>query len=120
MLDRWGARRVLLAEVLVTLAGLGTEIVIGTTPDEHNNYFLDRLRTLASDNNAGSQIQIDIDLSNSLHTKSIIGDDYVLIGSMNLTMNGVFLREEFLEVNTDMESVTHARLDAHERFGGRL
>ena len=41
-------------------------------------------------------------------------------GSMNITNNGVFVREEFIEFRRDEEFVARARMDAFERFGGVL
>lgn len=119
-LVRWGNRHIGLAEVLVTLAEAGTTVVIGTTPDRHNRFFLNRLNSLAYDLHVSGNVIVDVDKRNELHTKSVIGDDFVIIGSMNLTMNGVFLREEYVELKTGTEDVTQARLDAVERFGGRL
>ena len=55
-----------------------------------------------------------------LHTKSIVADDFALVGSMNLTYTGVHLREEYLELRTDQEFVSQARIDAFESFGGIL
>ena len=39
---------------------------------------------------------------------------------MNITNNGVFVREEFIEFRRDEEFVARARMDAFERFGGVL
>jgi hypothetical protein len=39
---------------------------------------------------------------------------------MNITRNGIFVREEYLELRTDEEFVARARMDAFDRFGGRL
>ena len=54
------------------------------------------------------------------HEKAITGDDFVVVGSMNITNNGVFVREEFLEFRVDEEFVARSRMDAYERFGGVL
>lgn len=119
-LNRWGMRGIGLAEVLATVTAAGCTVVVGTTPDRHNRYFLERLRSLTEDLDTSANVVIDIDARNELHTKSVIGDDFVIVGSMNLTMNGVFLREEYVELKTGPEEVTQARLDAAERFGGPL
>jgi phosphatidylserine/phosphatidylglycerophosphate/cardiolipin synthase-like enzyme len=55
-----------------------------------------------------------------LHAKSIVADDFALVGSMNLTYTGVHLREEYLELKTDPEFVAEARISAFESFGGIL
>ena len=119
-LTRFGKRRIRLAELLVALASAGTHIVIGTTTDEHNSRFLDRLRLLADDMRVGHLVSISIDTSDRLHTKALTGDDFTLAGSMNITFNGIQVREELIDVRTDEAFVAQARMDAFDRFGGVL
>jgi hypothetical protein len=119
-LKRWGDRPIRLVEVLVSLALSGTLVVIGTTPDPHNRTFLGRLEALTLNLRVGGLIDIQIDAENALHTKSIVADDFALVGSMNLTVSGVDLREEYLELKTDQSFVSQARIDSFERFGGVL
>ena len=119
-LTRFGKRRVRLAEVLVTLASHGCHVVVGTTTDSHNERFLDRVRNLAQDLRLERKLTVSIDASENLHTKALTGDDYALAGSMNLTYNGIQVREEFLDLRTEPEFVAQARMDAFDRFGGEL
>lgn len=113
-----GRRWITLAEVLVALARQGTAVVIGTTSDSHNPRFIARLEQLAADSRCVERIKVDIDESKLLHTKALTGDDYALIGSMNFTYNGIELREEHVELRTDVDYVAQARLEAFDRFGG--
>ena len=87
-----------LTELLVTLAEMGTTVVIGTTPDVSNRAFEQRLRRLFRDRSLEGRLVIDSDDTRTLHEKAITGDDYVVVGSMNLTFNGVFVREQFPRV----------------------
>lgn len=119
-LKRFGKRRVRLAEVLVTLASLGTHVVVGTTTDEHNTRFLQRLCLLADDLRVSRLITTSIDESDNLHTKALTGDDFALAGSMNITFNGIQVREELIDLRTDDAYVAQARMDAFDRFGGVL
>jgi phosphatidylserine/phosphatidylglycerophosphate/cardiolipin synthase-like enzyme len=119
-LRRWGPRPIRLSEILATLLSSSATVVIGTTPDPHNRQFLDRLSSLAQDARRDRQLSVFVDERNELHTKSIVADDFALVGSMNLTFNGVHLREEYLELRTDQEFVSQARIDAFESFGGIL
>jgi hypothetical protein len=116
-LSRWGPRRVRLAEVLATLASSGTAVVIATTADPRNNEFIAHLGNRTAELGAASKIRIDRDPANLLHEKAITGDDYALVGSMNITWYGVNLREEYLELRTEEDFVALARLDAIDRFG---
>ncbi|MGV9795273.1 phospholipase D-like domain-containing protein DpdK [Gordonia sp. NPDC003422] len=119
-LIRFGKRPVRLAEVLVALASSGTHVVVGTTADEHNKRFLERLRLLAEDMRVERLVTTSIDASNNLHTKALTGDDFALTGSMNITFNGIQIREELVDLRTDEAYVAQARMDAFDRFGGEL
>jgi hypothetical protein len=119
-LARHGRRRIRLTEVLVTLASQGAHIVVGTTTDDHNTKFLDRLRLLAEDVRVADKLTISIDRTDNLHTKALTGDDFALSGSMNITFNGIQIREELIDLRTETSYVAEARMAAYERFGGVL
>lgn len=119
-LGRFGKRRVRLVEILVALASGGSHIVVGTTTDSHNTRFRQRLQTLAEDLRVEDRFTISIDPSEKLHTKALTGDDYALAGSMNITFNGIQVREELIDLRTDDAFVAQARMDAFDRFGGVL
>jgi hypothetical protein len=119
-LTRFGRRPIRLVEILVTLASLGTHIVVGTTTDAHNNLFLQRLQVLAADLRVEGRLTVSIDPSENLHAKALTGDDFALSGSMNITYNGIQIREELVDLRTDGAFVAQARMDAYDRFGGVL
>jgi phosphatidylserine/phosphatidylglycerophosphate/cardiolipin synthase-like enzyme len=119
-LTRFGKRRIRLAEILVTLASAGSHLVVGTTTDEHNSRFLDRLKALAKDARVEDLLTIAIDTSANLHTKALTADDFALAGSMNITFNGIQVREELIDLRTEPAFVAQARMDAYDRFGGVL
>ena len=95
-------------------------MVVATTEDAHNDTFRSRIALVSRDLRVQDRVHIEIDSSGWLHTKSIVADDYVLVGSMNITHNGIHLREEHVELRTDADFVAQARMDAYDRFGGRL
>ncbi|MGW5411654.1 MULTISPECIES: phospholipase D-like domain-containing protein DpdK [Actinomadura] len=119
-LTRFGRRHIRLAEVLATLAAERTYVIVATTIDSHNNTFKRRLQFLARDLDVETNIKVVTDPTGLLHTKSLTGDGYVLAGSMNITYNGIHLREEQVELNTDPAYVAQARMDARDRFGDDL
>jgi NAD(P)-dependent dehydrogenase (short-subunit alcohol dehydrogenase family) len=106
--------------VLVTLATEGAHVVIGTTTDDHNRRFLQRLRTLAEDLRVADKLTISIDTTDNLHTKALTADEFAVSGSMNITFNGIQIREELIDLRTDAPYVAEARMAAFERFGGVL
>ncbi|WP_020670653.1 phospholipase D-like domain-containing protein DpdK [Amycolatopsis nigrescens] len=120
VLDHYGKRVVRLSEVLGTLAADGARIVVATTLDAHNDAFTRRMGMLSRDLRVEHLVDIRTDPSGRLHTKALTGDGYALAGSMNITYNGVFIREEQIELRTDEEYVVQARMDAYDRFGGVL
>lgn len=119
-LSEWGPRHIRLSEVLASLAAAETFVVIGTTADSSNTSFLDRLAALFAGRHLTDQLLVDVDPANELHEKAITTDDAVIAGSMNITNNGIFVREEYVELRTDVEFVSRSRMDAFDRFGGRL
>jgi hypothetical protein len=116
-LSRWGPRSVRLAEVLASLASCGSSVVVGTTADRHNDEFIAHLSGRATELGARDKVRFDRDPANLLHEKAITGDDYTVVGSMNITWYGVHLREEYLELRTEEDFVARSRLDAMDRFG---
>lgn len=119
-LSRFGKRRVRLTEILASLASRGCHVVVGTTTDPHNTRFVERLKQLAGDLRVEDRVTINIDPSEHLHTKAITGEDFVLSGSMNITYNGIEVREELIQLHLDPKFVAQAKMDAFDRFGGVL
>jgi hypothetical protein len=119
-LNRFGRRQIRLTEIVAFLADAGTRIVIATTSDVHNLTFRTRLRLLANDLRVADRINVLVDPTGALHTKALTGNDFALAGSMNITYNGIHLREEQIELRTDPMYVAQARMDAFDRFGGAL
>src|SRR5258708_8375012 len=100
-LRRWGPRPIRLSEILATLLSSSATVVIGTTPDHKNRQFLDRLLSLAKDARHDDRLSVVEDERNGLHSKSIVADDFALVGSLNLTFTGVHLPEDYLERSSD-------------------
>lgn len=119
-LSRFGKRRIRLTEVLASLASRGCHVVVGTTTDPHNTRFVERLARLGDDLRVSNWITTTIDPSELLHTKAITGDDFALSGSMNITYNGIEVREELIQLHLEQRFVAQAKMDAYERFGGVL
>ncbi|PMR61020.1 hypothetical protein C1A38_11355 [Verrucosispora sp. ts21] len=116
----YGRRRIRLAEVLTSLAAEGTRVVIATTSDAHNDTFLRRIERLTVDRRIKDQVTMVVDGTRGLHTKALTGDDYALVGSMNITYRGILLNEEQVELRLESSYVAQARMDAFDRFGGVL
>ena len=104
----WRGREIRLSEFTLQLLTLGTRVIIVTRSDDHNRTFLDKLGVLARESAVDDLLELIV--RDNLHTKGILSDSSLLLGSMNLTYNGMELNDEFVEYNTDRESIAKARL----------
>lgn len=105
----WGARVIPLSEVVRKLADLGTDVRVVTRPDHLNEPFARRL-------SSASASTISFLKRRNLHEKGVLGDDFHLGGSMNLTYMGVEINEEALVFDTDPDTVARAHREYAHRY----
>jgi hypothetical protein len=108
----WPRSQVPLSNVLKRLLVTGASIHIATRDEERNRSFLstiDPFRTMGN---------LDIHTSFELHEKGLLGDNYYLSGSMNFTMSGIHINEEFVQLLTDPSDVAQNRIILTQRWGG--
>ncbi|HET8658048.1 MAG TPA: phospholipase D-like domain-containing protein DpdK [Micromonosporaceae bacterium] len=106
----WGARELRLSEILARLALRGTRVFVETRPDERNRRFLQRLQ---------AQVRtptLHVRRSEVLHEKGLLGDHFLLNGSMNFTYNGIQLLDEWVRFDTDTQAIAEARLAFRARW----
>jgi len=101
-----------LSLVLRELLARGSQLVIATRPDPGNSQVLDSLRGVGPDD------ALIFHERPELHAKGIVGDGYSLIGSMNLTYNGLDHLTEMLVFETERSSVEQLRLSFRREYGG--
>jgi phosphatidylserine/phosphatidylglycerophosphate/cardiolipin synthase-like enzyme len=109
----WARRKVVFSEVLAHLLQRGTTIHIAAKPDQKNRTFLEAMRARGAGLN-----KLEIHLSAALHSKGILGDDFYLSGSMNITFNGIELADESVQFHMDPEVVSSNRIDFLNWWGG--
>lgn len=102
-----------LSLVLRELLARGSQVVIATRPDPGNAQVYDSLRGIGADDGLIFYERAE------LHAKGIVGDAYALIGSMNLTYNGLDRLTEMLIFETDRSTVEPLRLSFRREYGGR-
>lgn len=100
-----------LSEVLSLLTVNGARVSVVARPDTHNVTFLERLRR-----NANGQ-HLRIVEHEDVHEKTFCGDDWLLTGSMNLTVRGMQINDEAVTYKVNSEIAAAARLDFRHRFG---
>jgi hypothetical protein len=114
-----GSRVIRLSDALARLVSMGATICIACRPIDTNQRFLESLRA-AFDRADAPDDALTVVQTEHLHEKGLLGDDYYLSGSMNLTYSGVELLDEMVRFELDVSSVAAARVTFHARYGGRL
>jgi len=102
-----------LSLVLRQLVARGSQLVIAVRPDPGNTQVYDSLRGIGSDDG------LIFHERSELHAKGIVGDAFSLIGSMNLTYNGLDRLTEMLIFETNRPAVDQLRLSFRREYGGR-
>ena len=105
----WSHKEIGLVEVLLQLARAGTRLDIATRTDEHNQRFIRRMRDQSEEAGVSDSIRL-VEIEN-LHTKGILADTWVILGSMNLTRNGIEINEEFVAYDIAPHVIADARLN---------
>lgn len=110
----WPRAVVRLGSVLVALADRGARLVIATrptraiAPDEPSRMTDRFIEDLAR--RLGSKLVVHRDYER-IHTKGLVGDRFVLSGSMNFTYAGVNLNDELLRYSTDPTEVAEMKIE---------
>lgn len=112
----WPAAPIRLSQVLQALLTRGSEIRLVLREQSHNDYFLARLHNLKE--RYGAQIKWTVEAD--FHAKGLLGQDFFLSGSMNLTNNGVSVNGEHLALRTDPGVVSEQAIELEERWGRSL
>lgn len=101
-----------LSDVLSLLTYNNARVTVVARPDPHNATFLDRLRRSANGEN------LRITQHEDVHEKTFCGNEWLLTGSMNLTVRGMQINDEAVTYKVSTEAAATARLDFRHRFGG--
>lgn len=119
-LSRFGRRGIRLVEILGALADLGASIAVVTSSDQRNRAFRRRLEFVSQDLRVSDRVRLLLDDTEQPPAKSLIGDDFALVGGMEFNYGGIELREEQLELRIDPSYVAEARMEMRDRFGGTV
>lgn len=104
----WRRREIRLVDCAIQLLSSGERVTVVSRPDEHNKRFLFRLGEAAREAGVGNFLTL-IERDH-LHTKGILTEHGLLLGSMNITYNGLELNDEYVEYDTDPASLAGTRL----------
>ena len=112
----WPASGIRLSRLMGALVEAGGKIALVLRDIDHNRQFIEAIEPLRD----RYPDQVRIALGKDVHDKGILGDDYLLSGSMNLTYNGVTVNDEHLTLRTDMASVEGWRVALEQKWGRAL
>lgn len=105
----WGRREIRLCDVLVMLMNHGVSVHVVTRRDSSNDAFRTKMADLARE--SGLDEQYFEHIQSQLHTKGILLTRCLLMGSMNLTYNGMVINDEWVEFSLDRQDIARTRLE---------
>lgn len=109
----WPANGIRLTSVVRAYLERGGRLILVARDVEHNRQFVTNLKAICSD----FADQMSIALKPEVHEKGMLGDDFLLSGSMNLTYNGVNTNDEHLTLRTDRKSIEEWRVSLQHKWG---
>lgn len=107
MNPEWHRREIRLIDLTLQVLTGGSRVIIVTRPDAHNPAFLDQLTERAEETSLKDNLTLV--QREHLHTKGILTDSGLLLGSMNLTFRGFELNDEVIEYDTSLQRIAEAR-----------
>jgi PLD-like domain len=108
----WPAAPIRLSRVLASLLSRGANLRLIIREHGHNDYFIQRLQTLKG--RYGELIKWTIE--KDFHAKGLLGADYFLSGSMNLTFSGISINGEHLVLRTDPAAVAEQAVELDHQW----
>ena len=96
--------------MLGELGRRGTDIHVAVREVDHNVRFVQRIKDRID------AAHLSVYLGPDLHEKILVGDDWVMKGSMNFTWNGVQVNEESIDFQVDQSVAATQRLELRTRW----
>lgn len=112
----WPSAKIRLSGVIEALVTRGARVAVVMRDVDHNNQFLRRLEEIQR----AARGHLGIARGEAAHEKTIVGDDYVFGGSMNLTHYGLTSNDEHMLLRVDSAAAARRRLALHQRWEGAL
>lgn len=112
----WPAASIRLSEVIRALADRVGRLCVVVRDVQHNGHFIRTLRDLQPETKG----RLGLAISPTAHEKTIVGDDYIIGGSMNFTHSGLSSSEEHVLLRVDRKAAASRRLALQERWQNRL
>lgn len=108
----WPDSEIRLSLILEALLERGGNIVLILRDVRHNRDFVEGVVDLR--NRYPERFRVH--LAPEVHDKGILGDDFLVSGSMNLTFNGIMVNDEHIALRTDHASVEEWRMALEQKW----
>lgn len=105
------ARVYQLSEILGQFTRQGAHLTVIARDVPENDLFLARLKR------ASAEGQLSVIRGAGAHEKTFCGEDWLLSGSMNFTVNGMAVNDESVTYRLDKAAAAQARIDLQHRWG---
>lgn len=112
----WPSAPIRLSSLIEALVTRGGRVRILVRDVDHNDRFLDRLAEIRRRHGLSADWRRDP----TYHAKGILGDGFLLEGSMNLTRNGLTVNDERLTYRTDAAGIAQRRIELEDKWGSLL
>ncbi|MEQ1935631.1 MAG: phospholipase D-like domain-containing protein DpdK, partial [Fimbriimonadaceae bacterium] len=112
----WPAAGIRLSSIICTLIERGSHLVLIARDVDHNRAVVKQICDVCPPDKG----RLTISLKPEVHEKGILGEDYLLSGSMNLTYSGVNTNDEHLTLRTDPKSVEEWRVSLEQKWAELL
>lgn len=112
----WMASKIKLSDVLGAILQKGSSVILIVRDVDHNHQFVNVLKRLYQSYILSNKLVIH--LTPEEHRKGILGEDYLLGGSMNLTFNGITTNEENLVLRRDPAAIEEWRVTLEQKWSG--
>jgi hypothetical protein len=112
----WPSTGIRLSLVIKSLVERGGKVFLVVRNVEHNRIFVEKLKALREK----FPNSLKVAFGEDVHEKGILGRDFLLSGSMNLTFNGITINDEHLTLRTDRSEVEEWRLVLEQKWGAAL
>lgn len=112
----WPASPIRLLAVLEAMLDRNATLNLVLRNVSHNQPFIRRVQALRA-RHAG---RLKLATGPEVHEKGILGDDFLLSGSMNLTYRGMVVNDEHVTLRTDAASIEEWRMSVRAKWGPLL